>query len=84
MKGNEELQGSQIYVNTANTWFTDFSDTTPVQSSPVYASEEIDSCPQSFPSLQQVQNFPACLQDDWSCFRYCHFALLGDSGEIYV
>ena len=86
MKGNEELQGSQIYVNTANTWFTDFSDI-PVQSSPEYALEDIRinlSCPFLFPSLQQVQNFAACLQDDWSCFRYCHFALLGHSGEIYV
>lgn len=39
MKGNEELQGSQIYVNTANTWFTDFSDIA-VQSSPVQSRGE--------------------------------------------
>ena len=85
MKGNEELQGSQIYVNTANTWFTDFSDIA-VQSSPVQSSqEERESTISELSFLfQQVQNVPACCEDDWSCFRYCHLAVLGDSGEIYV
>ena len=65
MKGNEELQGSQIYVNTANTWFTDFSDipgqASPVQSSPEYALEETES------TISEL-SFPLQVANKWRIF----------------
>ena len=57
MKGNEELQGSQIYVNTANTWFTDFSVPSLVQSSLCIGAVPYMSCPQSFPVSNKCRIF---------------------------